>query len=168
MAWTTPKTWATNEVVTSANMNTHLRDNMLFVGSPPVCVVSASGQSVSNNTLTAMSAPTETRDTDGMHSTSVNTSRITINTAGTYHFSACVAWDSNVTGIRQGIFFKNGSAVLSGFIITATQGASTVASFSQFLHLAVADYIEVFSLHNSGANLNTTLHDFSCSLVAVP
>ena len=35
MPWTTPKTWATNEVVTAANMNTHLRDNMAFLGSPP-------------------------------------------------------------------------------------------------------------------------------------
>ena len=28
MAWTTPKTWVAAEVVTAANMNTHIRDNL--------------------------------------------------------------------------------------------------------------------------------------------
>lgn len=32
MAWTDPKTWATDEVVTAAMLNTHLRDNLLAVG----------------------------------------------------------------------------------------------------------------------------------------
>lgn len=31
MAWTTPRTWVAGEVVTAANLNTHLRDNMLAV-----------------------------------------------------------------------------------------------------------------------------------------
>jgi hypothetical protein len=29
MAWTTPRTWTTGEVVTAAMMNTHVRDNLL-------------------------------------------------------------------------------------------------------------------------------------------
>lgn len=29
MAWTTPRTWVTSEVVTSAIMNTHVRDNLI-------------------------------------------------------------------------------------------------------------------------------------------
>lgn len=32
--WTTPKTW-TNEALTSSDMNTHLRDNLLALKSPP-------------------------------------------------------------------------------------------------------------------------------------
>ena len=28
MAWTTPKTWAANDVLTAADMNTHVRDNL--------------------------------------------------------------------------------------------------------------------------------------------
>lgn len=31
MAWTTPKTWSVGEVVTAANMNLHLRDNVGFL-----------------------------------------------------------------------------------------------------------------------------------------
>ena len=31
MAWTAPRTWVTNEVVTSSLMNTHVRDNLVSV-----------------------------------------------------------------------------------------------------------------------------------------
>lgn len=31
MAWTTPKTWATSELVTAAMLNTHVRDNLNFL-----------------------------------------------------------------------------------------------------------------------------------------
>lgn len=31
MAWTTPRTWVTAEVVTAAVMNTHVRDNLLAI-----------------------------------------------------------------------------------------------------------------------------------------
>jgi hypothetical protein len=31
MAWTTPKSWAVNEIGTAANLNTHLRDNLNFL-----------------------------------------------------------------------------------------------------------------------------------------
>lgn len=31
MAWTTPRTWVTSELVTAALMNTHLRDNLNFL-----------------------------------------------------------------------------------------------------------------------------------------
>ena len=34
MGWTTPKTWATNELVTAAMLNTHLRDNLNFLFTP--------------------------------------------------------------------------------------------------------------------------------------
>jgi len=31
MAWTAPKDWATSELVTAANMNTHVRDNLNYL-----------------------------------------------------------------------------------------------------------------------------------------
>lgn len=31
MAWTTPKTWASGEIVSAANLNTHLRDNLNYL-----------------------------------------------------------------------------------------------------------------------------------------
>lgn len=34
MSWTNPRTWVTNEVVTSALLNTHIRDNLLAASHP--------------------------------------------------------------------------------------------------------------------------------------
>lgn len=34
-AWTTPKTWVTDELVTAAMLNTHLRDNLNALKTPP-------------------------------------------------------------------------------------------------------------------------------------
>lgn len=35
MAWTTPRTWAANELVTATLLNAHLRDNLNALKSPP-------------------------------------------------------------------------------------------------------------------------------------
>jgi hypothetical protein len=32
MAWTSPKTWATNDILTSTDLNTYVRDNLLALG----------------------------------------------------------------------------------------------------------------------------------------
>lgn len=40
MAWTTPKTWS-NEVLTSADMNTHIRDNLDALKTPPSAIYEA-------------------------------------------------------------------------------------------------------------------------------
>jgi hypothetical protein len=39
MAWTAPKTWVVGEAMTAADMNAHLRDNMLALKSPPTALV---------------------------------------------------------------------------------------------------------------------------------
>ena len=35
MAWTTPKTWAVDELVTASDLNTHIRDNLNALKVPP-------------------------------------------------------------------------------------------------------------------------------------
>jgi hypothetical protein len=169
MPWTTPKTWSVNEVVTAANMNTHLRDNMSFVGAPPQCSVSTvTPQSIANLTLTALNADLEAYDNDSMHSTSTNNSRITINTAGRYLFCATVGF-SNATGLRQGIFRRDGTTYILGGVITmaVTVVADTVLSFSQTIPLTAGQYIEVMARQDSGGNLDVGLHDFSATLISV-
>jgi len=36
MAWTSPRTWVTGEIVTAAMMNEQIRDNLLYLGDPPL------------------------------------------------------------------------------------------------------------------------------------
>jgi len=50
MAWTAPKTWSVGEVVTAANMNIHLRDNLLAVG-PHLIARKPSDETVTSSTV---------------------------------------------------------------------------------------------------------------------
>ena len=43
MAWTTPRTWVTNELVTAAMLNTHIRDNLNYLLNPNGFFTSSTG-----------------------------------------------------------------------------------------------------------------------------
>lgn len=169
MAWTTPKTWATNEVATSANMNTHLRDNMTFLGSPPSCAVyNSASVLVAHNTFTVMNANTELWDTDTMHSTSSNTSRIVATTAGRYQLNVTMRFGINTTASRAVAYKVNGgSEIQLAAHPAATSGIESVLTGSAMIVMSAADYVESVSYQNSGGNLDVILQGFSLTLVTV-
>lgn len=51
MVWTTPRTWVAGEVVTAANLNTHLRDNLKAIGDPWTAYTPTWGGTTTNPTL---------------------------------------------------------------------------------------------------------------------
>lgn len=124
-----------------------------FVG----CSLYNSGNiSASNATDTAVTFDNEEFDTDGFHSTSTNTSRITIPTgkAGYYLFNAIIAYASNNTGQRYLNIFKNGAVVRQPIsALTNTGGAAQYAA-SVILNLAVGDYVELYAYQTSGGSVN--------------
>ena len=66
-------------------MNGHVRDNLSFLYTPPMCrVYNSANISVNDATVTALTFDSERFDTDTMHSTSSNTGRITATSAGKY------------------------------------------------------------------------------------
>jgi hypothetical protein len=169
MAWTTPASWSTNEVVTAAKMNTHVRDNISFLGSPPGCSVRAAGpQSVANATEVALTADTELFDNDTMHSTVSNTSRITATTAGRYLVCATVRFASNATGVRAFGYRVNGGATQVMGAVNGAAASDTSLSGSKTLNFAAADFVEVFASQASGGSLNVTLEDFTATMISVP
>lgn len=136
-----------------------------FVG---CSVYRTSTLNVSNNTNTAVPFDSESFDTDGFHSTSSNTSRITIPSgkAGKYLFNCTTNFEGAPNGHRQGNLYKNGSIVkaLAQFA-TITTGSPT-ASGSTIVDAAVGDYFELVVFQNNGTglfldgNINNTT--FSC------
>jgi hypothetical protein len=56
MAWTAPRTWVAGEVVTAALLNTHLRDNLLSLGTwqtyTPAWTATTTNPALGNGTLT--------------------------------------------------------------------------------------------------------------------
>ena len=117
----------------------------------------AGTQSISNNTLTALTFDLEDFDTDGFHSTTTNTSRITIPTGmtGYYLISTNVSWQANATGLRAGTIRKNNSDIAYYPDISAISASAYPGySFSTVLYLTAADYLEVFVSQTSGGSLN--------------
>lgn len=59
MAWVTPRTWTTGELVTASHLNTHLRDNLLDIGFNGHIVIDRI-QDLDPNTISTSEAVEET------------------------------------------------------------------------------------------------------------
>jgi hypothetical protein len=155
------RTWAVGEIVTAARLNLELRDALDFLLNPPACHVSdGTGVSLVNSTATLMAWDSEQFDTDGMHSTVTNNSRITFVTAGTY----CVKINLSVPGATYTVFTINARLNSAG----SSSGGTSLRSESYDDHsmqnvgtwvweraFAANDYIEFFVTQTSGANRTT-------------
>lgn len=109
----------------------------------------------SGNNL-AVTFNSERWDTYAMHSTSTNTSRITVPIGGWYLIVGSVSWDNNNTGSRSiGIMVDGTTTIVSNR--TNNLGASTVdlnMSVSTLYYLAATSYVELIAWQNSGGSLD--------------
>ena len=135
-----------------------------FANSIPVAkVYRNTDQSIPNSAYIPLAFDQERYDTDSMHSTSTDNSRIQAPVEGIYQLSASVRWSANSTGARNLFLVKNGSThdcntetclVIDdqrpgGASIPIFQNVSTVARLDK------GDYVEavVYQSVTSG-NLN--------------
>ena len=124
-----------------------------FVGAG---LYSDAATSLSNSTLTAITWDSEEFDTNGFHSTSTNTSRITIpaGKAGKYLITA--SWlqnSSNTDGSQRLIRIrKNGDDIRNADWFPKAIGIYPISSV---VSAAEGDYFEIFALQNTGTTINT-------------
>lgn len=161
MAWTTPTSKATDDVVTAATFNAYTVDNPLFLYSPPCCSVTRSAaKSLTNDTLTTIDFDAENYDTDSMHSTVTNNSRVTITTAGKYLISATFDWTAGLNGRRFLAVYRNGVQIrsLNAAPVPANGTPAGSGECGQSIvlarSLAAADYIEIKGYQSSGGALS--------------
>ena len=124
-----------------------------FVG----CSLYKSGaQSVATLTNAVITFDSENFDTDAFHSTSTNTSRITIPSGkdGKYLISSTLIWASNSTAQRAMKLLKNGTTYYEWCEDDANSSGITGFSGSIVLSLVATDYIEMVGSQNSGGNVN--------------
>jgi hypothetical protein len=125
-----------------------------FVG---CSVFSSTGQNISNATSTEVLFASENFDTDGFHSTTTNTGRITIPTGkgGKYLVTGYITFDASSTGSRQAEIRKNGTLVGSAYYIVQNTGASkeVTTNPSVLLDLVANDYITMTAWQNSTTTL---------------
>ena len=116
-------------------------------------------QSIANATLVTVTYSDEAFDTDGFHSTSSNTDRITIPSgkAGYYLVNWTVNFADNATGYRTSQVSKNGSRIGYGNWTDAISGDPTVTSNSVILNLAAGDYLTIQVAQTSSASLNLSV-----------
>ena len=110
---------------------------------------------ISNTSLTALTLNSERWDTDSIHSTSSNTSRLTCNTNGSYMIGGGVQWNSGSTPSRLLVSIR-----LNGTTDIASQeiAVSSSVTFPQFsisteYDLVATDYVELTVYQNSGGNM---------------
>lgn len=116
-------------------------------------------QSITSSTWTALLFNSEDHDTGGMHSTSSNTSRLTVpsgGAAGAFLLHAAAAFAANATGVRGIRFRKNGGALSGEFHVQGFSVSSVgpLIQMSTLVVLAAADYVEVEVFQDSGGALN--------------
>lgn len=121
---------------------------------PSVRVYNSANQSISDSTLTAITFDSERYDTDSLHSTSSNTSRLTASVAGKYLIFANLSFATNTTGYREFTVRLNGSTYVLDDTRVPVTGNRTIATISGIYQLAAGDYIEAVVYQTSTVALN--------------
>jgi hypothetical protein len=132
--------WATPAAATPTFVGASAKDN--------------ADQAIANTTYTKLTFNTEQFDTNTFHDNSTNTSRMTIpaGKAGKYLITGYINWQSNSTGQRVFVVYKNNSLFQSFGSEAASGNANAISSF--VMDLAVADYVELAAYQSSGGSLN--------------
>jgi hypothetical protein len=123
---------------------------------PGALVYHSTSQSIPDCTYTILSFDSEKYDTDSIHDTVTNNSRLTCKTAGKYYIWGTVCFAGNSTGYRSMYIGLNGYDV-SNFIAVVEN--NNIGTNNLDLHvsvvwpLAVNDYVVLIVWQNSGSPL---------------
>lgn len=127
-------------------------DGASFIGAG---ITHSADQSIANNTVTVLAFDTELFDTDTIHDTATNNSRLTCKTAGKYIITAHVEWATPVTGQRIVGIRQNGTDNIAWQRLPSTTvSGNENLSVAVICDLAVNDYVECVVFQNSGGALN--------------
>src|SRR3954463_13444130 len=123
----TPLDWIANagNFASASMLEAGVGDPLTFLLDPPAAQVRrTTAQTIVTGTPTAIAFDAEDADTDAMHSTVSNTSRLTCLTAGRYAVSGCIPYDTGTTGSREARIVKNGggSGIAGGRILVSPAG----------------------------------------------
>lgn len=156
MAYAVPTNFAAGAVLTEAQLDV-LGNDIVFLANPPKCRVynSAPISHVASGTVQAVTFDSERYDTDTMHSTSVNTSRITFTTAGTFAVFGNLAFAANATGFRAIELRLNGTTYIASIVIPAVGGGipTRLGVYTEYAFTA-GQYVELIANQTSGGALN--------------
>lgn len=112
-------------------------------------------QAINSGAFAALTFNQEEHDTDGYHSTSSNTSRLTIPTNGKYLIMGQVVFTaSTTTGVARLLQLKLNNATTLTYAGAVNPAISGIESFCQtqtIVNLTAGDYVELFAYTNQGS-----------------
>lgn len=154
--WTTPKTWTVEELLRAVDLNTYVRDNLLYHHDPPRCAVRlTAAQSVANATDHTISWDEAVWDSHADMWDVGGPSAITITRAGVYAFNLSVKWAENATGGKRAAYLQKNGTRLRDFHELTADGVSPFGSSNTIeTNCAVSDVFDVDVRQLSGAALN--------------
>lgn len=131
----------------------------LSAAAQPYCILrNGAVQSVGTAAWTGLNFDTEDEDRGSLHSTSVNSSRITITSTGVYTLFASASFAANSSGTFRGIrFVKNDVTLIPGkqLLQPSTLGVPVIIALSlQHRFSTSGDYVTVQVIQDTGSNLN--------------
>ena len=134
-------------------------------------VYNSANISIPHNTNTILTFDSERWDTDTIHDTTTNTSRLTCKTAGKYIISAGVEFSADTAQQRQVKILLNGTTVIAYHSNDTSNVPTPRFAISTPYNLAVNDYVEVQVYQNSGSALNVVAAsayspEFSIQMIA--
>jgi hypothetical protein len=157
MTWTTPRTWADGETITTVILNQHIRDELLALLSTPACKMWGNVATNITNAGTSQLVTLDTNilDTDTMGDTVNN--RINIKTAGKFFVYGSCHIAGDTTGWRKVSVFHHRGA-------TATEiarywgppglaGADASGQCSTVYDCQVNDYLDLQVAHTGSGTL---------------
>ncbi len=112
--------------------------------------------SISHATATVIPLNSERYDTDNIHDTTTNTSRLTCQTPGLYLITACVRFAANTTGDRQIYIRHSTGSIIAAQTVRACASSSrpTDLCIATIWQMSADQYVELFAWQDSGAALN--------------
>jgi predicted enzyme related to lactoylglutathione lyase len=145
--------------VAPSSWGDQVRNALDWLRNPPKCLVyNSAAIAVPTNTETALTFNSERFDTDTMHSTSVNTGRITFTTAGTYLVGGSIRWaDAASTAAQRLAIRLNGTTKITEALNNhANNGGSPLEVGGRLYPFSAGDYIELVAYQNTGGTINVT------------
>jgi hypothetical protein len=162
MAFTTPATVVAGTAATASYANTYIRDNIAWLAtdSPACRVYNSANESISNTTDVAVTFNSERYDNAAVHSTSSNTSRLTIPTGGggKYLVGASWQWALSAAGnYRQAKIKQNASTFVAFQTSQPSASHASEATICALDSYVATDYAELYAKQDSGGALNLTV-----------
>lgn len=155
MPYVAPAAVASGAVISKTTFGDVVIADLNFLANAPTCrVYHNTTQSIAHNTAQAVVFNSKRWDTDTMHSTSVNTNRITLTTAGVYavSFVAALTGGTDYTRVTATLRVNGVLSICGATVTQTTKSHAPQLNLTTIWKFVAADYVEALITQENGAS----------------